>query len=109
MADLKVTSNGNVEVWAVPVNGIANINAPTAAEINAGVVLSNAIAWEGTSFPANEESNDVDDRSLLDRGNSTSRGFAQFGATLSFFRPVPGDTTSDYGLAWTFFKTPRVP
>src|SRR3954467_15811033 len=109
MADLKVTSNGNVEIWAVPVAGIANIQAPTAAEINAGVVLSNAVAWEGSDFPANDASNDVDDRSIRDRGNATSRGFAQFGATLSFFRPLPTDTTSEYALAWAFFKTPRVP
>lgn len=109
MADLKVTSNGNVEIWAVPVAGIANIAAPTATEINAGIVLSNAVAWEGSDFPANDESNDVDDRSILDKGNATSRGFAQFGATLAFFRPVQGDTTSEYALAWTFFKTPRVP
>lgn len=109
MADLKVTSNGNVQIWAVPVSGIANIAAPTAAEINAGVVLDNAVAWEGSDFPANDESNDVDDRSIMDKGNATSRGFAQFGATLAFFRPVPGDTSSEYGLAWTFFKTPRVP
>lgn len=109
MPDLKVTSNGNVEIWAVPVSGVANILAPTAAEINAGIVLSNAVAWEGSDFPTNDESNDVDDRSILDKGNATSRGFAQFGATLAFFRPVQGDTTSEYALAWTFFKTPRVP
>lgn len=109
MPDTKVTSNGNVEIWAIPVAGVANINSPTAAEINAGVVLSNAVAWEGSDFPAAEESNDVDDRSILDKGNATSRGFAQFGATLAFFRPQQGDTTSEYGLAWTFFKTPRVP
>lgn len=109
MADLKVTSNGNVQVWAIPVAGVANINSPTAAEINAGVVLDNAIAWEGTDFPANEESNDVDDRSIMDKGNATSRGFAQFGATLALFRPVQGDTTSEYALAWAFFKASRVP
>jgi hypothetical protein len=109
MADTKITSNGNVQIWAVPVTGIANINAPTAAEINAGVILDNAVAWEGSDFPANDASNDVDDRSIMDQGNATSRGFAQFGATLAFFRPAPGDVTSEYGLAWTFFKTPRVP
>jgi hypothetical protein len=109
MADLKVTSNGNVEIWALPANGIADINAPTAAEINAGIVLSNAVAWEGSDFPANDASNDVDDRSILDRGNATSRGFAQFGATLALFRPLPTDTTSEYALAWAFLKAPRVP
>jgi hypothetical protein len=109
MPDTKITSNGNVQIWAVPVSGIANINAPTAAEINAGVSLDNAVAWEGTTFPANDASNDVDDRSIMDAGNATSRGYAQFAATLSLFRPQPGDTTSEYGVAWTFLKTPRVP
>ena len=31
----KFTGNGNVRVWAVPVSGIANYKAPTAAEVNA--------------------------------------------------------------------------
>lgn len=109
MADEKATSNGNVEVWAIPVTDIADINAPTAAEINAGVYLADAIAWDSTTYPANESSNDVDDRSLRDKGNATSRGYAQFAATLAFFRPVPGDTTSEAAIAWDLFRTPRIP
>lgn len=107
--DEKVTSNGNVEVWAIPAASIADISALTAAEINAGVMLGDALAWDGVSFPANTGSNDVDDRSIRDRGNATSRGFAQFESTLSFFRPLPTDTTSEAAVAWNFFKTPRVP
>jgi hypothetical protein len=110
MADLKFTANGNVSVWVVPVAGIADPNAPTAAEINAGVNLDNAIAWEGTTFPSSTDSDDVDDRSLNDKGNATSRGFAAFEATLNFFRPAStSDSTSDYGKAFQFFKTLRVP
>lgn len=109
MVDEKVTSNGHVDVWAVPVTGIANYLSPTAAEVNAGIRLTPSIAWEGTTFPAPDESGDVDDRSLEDIGNALSRGFAAFGAELSFFRPVPGDTTSEAALSWNFFKTPRVP
>lgn len=109
MADAKVTTNGHVDVWAVPVTGIADYRSPTASEINAGVRLTPAIAWDGTTFPANDESSDVDDRSLEDVGNATSRGFAQFGAELSFFRPFDTDTTSEAADAWALFKTPRVP
>lgn len=109
MADQKVTTNGHVDVWAIPVTGIADYRSPTASEINAGVRLTPAIAWDGTTFPANDESSDVDDRSLEDVGNATSRGFAQFGAELSFFRPVEGDTTSEAAEAWALLKTPRVP
>lgn len=108
MADEKVTSNGNVDIWAVPAINIANYLSPTAAEINGGTRLTPAVAWDGTSFPANTDSNDIDDRSLEDRGNTQGRGFAQFEATLSLFRPVPGDTTSEAALAWNLLKTPRI-
>lgn len=109
MADEKVTSNGHVDIWAVPVTGIADYRSPTAAEVAAGVRLTPAIAWDGTTFPANDESGDVDDRSLEDVGNASSRGFASFGAELAFFRPVESDTTSPAAQSWALFKNPRVP
>lgn len=108
MADTKGAAAGNVDVWFVPSTGIANINAPTAAEIAAGVRLTEAIAWEGTTFPANDASNDTDDSSLDDSGNVKARGAAQYKAELAFFRPVAGDTTSAYARAWATFKTSRV-
>lgn len=110
MADEKVTSNGNVHVWILLEADLANYLSPTATEINTdGLNVTDAVAWDGTTWPGNTESNDVDDRSLLDRGNAVSRGFGQFEGTLSFFRPKPGDTTSIYAQAWALLKTPRVP
>jgi uncharacterized protein YjdB len=109
VADDKISSNGRVDIWAVPATGIADYRSPTAAEVNAGVRLTPAIAWDGTTFPANDESSDIDDRSLEDVGNATTRGFASFTAELAFFRPVPGDTTSEAAVAWNLLKTPRVP
>ena len=109
MADSKITSNGNLDIWFVPSTGIADYRSPTAAEINAGIRLTPAIAWEGTTYPTSDESSDVDDRSLEDVGNTLSRGFAQFSAELSLFRPTPGDTTSPAALAWAALKAPRVP
>lgn len=109
MADEKFPSNGNVTVWAVPVASIADYRSPTAAEINSGVDITEAIAWENTTFPTATESNDIDDRSLRDAGNATTRGFAQWEVALTLFRPKDLlDTTSDYGKAWQLFKTPRV-
>jgi len=108
MADEKFPSNGNVTIWIVPVSGIADYNAPTAAEINAGINITPAVSWENTTFPSATESNDIDDRSLLDAGNATTRGFAQWEASLSLFRPKDvTDTNSDYGKAWQALKTPR--
>jgi len=110
MADVKVQSNGNVTVWAVPVTGIVDFRSPTAAEINAGLDITNAMAWEGTTFPTASDSNDVSDRSLRDKGNATTRGFAQFEFAPNFFRPKDvKDVTSEYGKAFQMFKMPRVP
>ena len=110
MADQKVTANGNVQIWLVPSTGIANFRSPTAAEINAGVNVSNAIAWEGTTIPTATESDDVDDRSLLDKGNATTRGAAQFEAALNFFTPSNHlDLTDLYARVYDLLRIPRVP
>lgn len=107
MVDQKAFAAGRVSVWWIPAGGIANLNAPTAAEINAGVALSDSIAWENYELAASE-SDSVDDRSLMDKGNATSRGAAQFGGTLSFFRPSdPTDMTHPYSQAFAAFRTPR--
>jgi hypothetical protein len=110
MADEKVTSNGNVDIWVIPRDDVADYRSPTATEINTyGSRVTPAVAWDGTTWPGNTESNDVDDRSLEDRGNATSRGFAQFEGTLAFFRPKWDDTSSEAAEAWNLLKTPRVP
>lgn len=109
--DQRVSANGVVDYWVIPVADLTNPEAPDVAELNAAAInLSNAIAWDGSTFPAASESNDVDDRSIKDRGNATSRGFAQFEAALNFFRPANVlETTTDYGIAFHFFRTLRVP
>lgn len=108
--DEMVTSNGNVSVWLVPANGIADYRSPTPEEINAGLNVTPSIAWESTTFPTASESEDVDDRSLLDRGNATGRGAAQFEAALNFFYPNDLlDNTSDYGKTYNLLRVPRVP
>lgn len=111
MADKKVTSNGNIQVWFVPAASLTNPAAPDPTEVNTfGTNVSRAVAWEGSTWPTSTGSNDTDDRSILDAGNSTSRGFPQFEATLNFFRPKDvKDTLSDYGKAFHLFRTTRVP
>lgn len=106
MADEKVFSDGYVDVIVIRQNQLTNPAEPLASEINAnGVNVSNALAWDGTTWPNNTDSNDTDDRSVKDAGNATTRGYAQYEATLNFFYPRDlSDTTSDYGKAYQFFK-----
>lgn len=113
MADEKVFSDGYVDVWVIRQNQLTDPSAPLISELNSHAInLSNAIAWDGTTWPNNTDSNDTDDRSIKDAGNATTRGYAQYEATLNLFYPrVLTDTTSDYGKAYQFFKnaTTRIP
>lgn len=113
MADKKAFADGFVDVIVIRQNQLTDPTAPDATEVNTnGVNVSNALAWEGTTWPTNTESNDTDDRSVKDVGNATTRGYSQYEAVLNFFFPkLLTDTTSDYGLAYQFFKdsSERVP
>ena len=104
------TSNGNTTVWLIPATGIVNYKSPTPVEINAGLDITPAIAWEGTTFPTASDSEDVDDRSLRDKGNATSRGVASYEAVLNLFYPKDlKDTVTDYGKVYQMLRVPRVP
>ena len=108
--DAMFTSNGNARVYILPVSGIADYRSPTAAELAAALDVSDAIAWDGTTFPSATDSEDIEDRSLLSKGNATSRGAASFEATLNFFYPKQNiDTVSDFGKAYNMLRVPRVP
>lgn len=105
--DTKVASNGNFNVTWVPVSGIVDPNAPTAAELNAGLALSEGIAIESFELAASE-SNDIDDRSILDAGNAVSAGYEQYSASMEFFRDADlTDGNSVYNLIYEAFKKPR--
>lgn len=107
----KITSNEYVKVaWVLDANMTpAQAQAPTDTILNAGttVQLSPAIAWQDFALGATD-SDDVEDRGITDPGNAITRGFANFEATISFFRDAnPGDTSSDFVKAFATFRTPR--
>lgn len=107
----KITSNEFVRVvWIRDADMTASqAAAPTATLLNSAMAvnLSPATAWQDWALGATD-SDDVEDRGITDPGNATTRGFANFEGTLSFFRDAnPEDTTSDYVKAWETFKVPR--
>lgn len=102
----RLLSNGNVTVWWV--TSIADGAQPTAAEINAGLNISAAISWNNFEL-GSSGSADVDDRAITDAGNSVSRGFPDFGATLDFFRDAnQADSNSIYNQTFTLFRQPGI-
>lgn len=110
MADTKVFSNGNIDVWVVPKVAIADIEAIDASVINeSGINISSAISWSDTTLPHATESDDVDDRSIKDAGNATSRGANNYEANLTLFYPKDiTDPNSIYKVAWDLFHQTRV-
>lgn len=108
----KITANEYVKVAWVPdaLMSPAQAAAPSATLLNNPAVtldLSPALAWQDFELGASD-SDDVEDRGVTDPGNAVTRGFANFSATLSFFRDANGsDTNSDYVKAFETFRTPR--
>lgn len=83
----------NVTFWIIPEGGIADVDSPTPAEINAGLNATDAIRIDGFDFGP-EESDAVDDRSFGDHASAQYSGFAQFGGSVPAYEPKPGDVTS---------------
>ena len=99
MAETKLTTNGlAVTVWFALPNAFANPKNPTASEINSGAVnVTKSIAWANYSFGA-QASTQNSDPGMGDVGNTQTRGFAQFGGTISFFYPKTYSDSSDESL-----------
>jgi hypothetical protein len=87
MAETKILADGTtLSVWFALPNYAANWRRPTAAEINASVDITESVAWDNFSFGA-QASTQTADPSLKSIGNSQSRGFSQFGGSMSFYYP----------------------
>jgi len=108
MADTKVYPDKHLTYWFVPAGGISNIKAPTAIQINSGVNLSEAIAWDGTDVNPSESS-DLDDAAITDAATAVEPGFDQFGVALQFFYPKDMSLSTDpQVIAYETFAPGRV-
>ncbi len=104
----KSTSNGKIKVYWVPVSELSGtedefVTEPSIADIEAGLDLTAAIAWDGYDLGATD-SNKIDDRGIVDTGAVQERGFAQFSGALTFFRGITSETTGAYYEAYEAFK-----
>jgi uncharacterized protein YjdB len=107
MTDVKVPSSGNIRVWYALENAFANFEAPTAAEINASLDISDAVSWNDFGFNL-EASNQLDDPAITTVGKKIDRGYANFGGSISMYYPQDfNDATSIYSLAYDALDQPR--
>lgn len=95
----------NTRIDWYPENGFADPENPTIAELNAGTNISCAIVAGYTLGFTDSDTND--ERSICDEGNVATRGFANYEASLSFFRAPLAATDPDslvYDAARDIFK-----
>lgn len=101
-------SNPNLRVDYYASNAFANFASPTVAELNAGLNLSPAVAWNNYSFKR-AASTTTSDPSLADTAEVKDRGIINFGGAMSFYFPGPQSTSTDpYSQAFAIFNQPRV-
>lgn len=106
MPDTRFPVSGSIRVWWVPLNGIANPKAPTAAEIAAGMDISDAISWNDKDFGI-QASNTSSDPAITARGTTQSRGSSQYGGSFSFYYPkLHNDNTNLYSLVYDALRLP---
>jgi hypothetical protein len=107
MTDVKVPASGNIRVWWALPNAFANWEAPTAAEINASLDVSNSTSWNDLDFGL-QASNTIDDPAITALGIVTDRGAAQFGGSMSFYYPGAfDDASNEYSLTYDALDQPR--
>lgn len=107
MADVKVPGSGNIRVFFALPNAFADYEAPTAAEINATLDISESISWNDFDFNL-EASNQLDDPAITALGKVVDRGYANWGGSMSFYYPRSfDDATSDYSLTYDALDAPR--
>ncbi len=107
MADVKVPSSGNIRVWWGLPNAFTNFAAPTAAQINACLDVSDSISWNDFDFGL-QASNTIDDPAITAIGKVSDRGAAQFGGGVSFYYPGAfGDAGNEYSNTYDAMDQPR--
>jgi len=96
----KMLAQANRKLVWVPQNGIANVSAPTAAELNAGTVVDlSCLVTKGnyTLGPSGDET--INDPALCASGNSNVPGNTNYEAGMDFFRW----TTTAEDKGWNTF------
>lgn len=109
MPATKIASNKNTRLDLAPKAAVADVLKPLLSELaNASVKnVSEAVKWDGYDFGV-ESSEQDEDRALTDSATAATRGYENFGGTVSFFTPLPTDTSSVYRQARVLAATPKV-
>lgn len=103
---VKLKSSQNITVAIGPANAVANVNAPTAAELNAMQNIAHALSWQDFDFGI-QASETVNEPSFADPDNYTDFGAAAYGGGMSLYYPKNyNDASNDLSLAYDLTEKP---
>lgn len=102
----KLPADQNIKVAMGPANAIANVNAPTAAELNAMFVANAAIPMSEFDFGI-QPSETTNDPTMADKSTYTVFGAAAYGGSIGFNYPKKyRDMSNDLSKAYDLTQTP---
>lgn len=106
MTDARYPVSGSIRAWWTPLNGFANWEAPTEAELAASLDISDAISWNDKDFGI-QASNTTNDPAITAKGNTQNRGAAQYGGSFSFYYPGAfKDNSNLYSVVYDALRLP---
>ena len=107
MTDIRLPASGNIQVRWHAANAFANAAKPTAAEVNAGLVITDDISWNDFDFGISQ-SNTTNDPSLKAKSNVSDRGAMQYGGGISLYLPLDAsDMSNTHAAAYAALRVPR--
>lgn len=106
MTDVRLPASGNIKLRWHAINAFAVPGKPTPAEVNAGLVLDNAVSWNDFDFGIQASSTNSDP-ALSAKSNTSDRGAMQFGGNISTYLPAELGSGDEYDLAHAALKDAR--
>jgi len=103
---VKLPADQNITVAIGPANAVADVNAPTAVELNAMQPIGYALSWQDWDFGI-QASETTNEPSFADPSNFTDFGAANYGGSMSMFYPQNyDDPTNPLSLAYDLTDKP---
>lgn len=106
MPATKISSNKNTGLFAGVKSAVADVYKPTKAELDTLTNASDDTKWDGYDFKIDSSDTD-EDRVLTDSSTTSTRGYENFGGSISFFPPLPTDSTSKARVVRQLVSTPH--
>lgn len=103
MATQKMVNQKRIAVWWIPAAGLTSGSSPSAAQINAGTRVSQALKT-GYTLKFNDSNTD-NSKTVEDEGNVETPTLKNYEGKLNFFRDEVGTGTQDVPVPATIFTT----